>query len=65
MSAISRTGGGTMPPGDGLIGTDLRDDHPISFNYNDAQGQSQGLLTPADSWDPRVALDQQLKGCPR
>lgn len=38
----------TLPPGHGLIGTDLRDDHPISFTpvFNDP------ALTPPSSWHP-------------
>ncbi|MBI5155068.1 hypothetical protein HZA57_07510 [Candidatus Poribacteria bacterium] len=46
-----------MPAGDGLIGTDLRDDHPVSFDYMDALAQSGGELTAPASWDPKVKLD--------
>ncbi len=54
---ISMIGGGLIPPGGSRIGTDLRDDHPISFNYFDASSQSSGELTSPAGWDPRVKLD--------
>ncbi len=51
---IMMTGGVlTMPPGAGLIGTDLRDDHPISFTP--VLGNPE-LADPA-SWGPDLALD--------
>ena len=56
---ITMSGSPEMPAGPGLIGTDLRDDHPISFDYTDAWGQSGGELTPPGSWDPHVKLDDQ------
>lgn len=54
---ITMAGGDTMPPGDGLIGTDLRDDHPISFDYFESLGFSGGSLLAPSGWDPRVKLD--------
>jgi len=51
------TGGAFMPPGRSRIGADLRDDHPISFDYLSALGRSAGTLTAPGTWDPRVKLD--------
>lgn len=42
----------------GLIGTDLRDDHPISFNYFSALSKAGGSLTPPSAWDDRMKLDK-------
>ena len=36
--------GSTMMTGDGLLGTDLRNDHPISFTYDDALATADGSL---------------------
>ncbi|GAG29227.1 unnamed protein product, partial [marine sediment metagenome] len=42
--------GGTNITGDALFGTDLSNDHPISFTYNDAlAGTDGGLHTPSDT----------------
>ncbi len=38
--------GSTMISGDALIGTDLSDDHPISFTYDDALATTDGGLHP-------------------
>jgi len=57
-SAIPMTGDGFMPAGGGLIGTDLRNDHPISFSYDEAQSESGGELVPAGSLDPAIHLDE-------
>jgi len=47
----------TMPPGSGLIGTDLTHDHPISFAYTATlAGQNGELLTPG-ALPPSVQLD--------
>ena len=54
---IATSAGGGMPAGAGLIGTDLRDDHPISFDYNAALAQAPGKLALPSAWDPRVQLD--------
>lgn len=56
---IAMAGGGIMPPGPGLIGTDLRDDHPISFPYTDSYSQLSSDLAPPNTWDDRVQLDDQ------
>ena len=47
----SMAGGlGRMPPGKGLQGTDLSDDHPISFTYDDALAGLDGeLYNPSTS----------------
>ncbi|GAB4321318.1 MAG: cytochrome c3 family protein [Candidatus Sumerlaeia bacterium] len=58
--AVAMIGSATMPPGPGLIGTDLRDDHPISFPYVDSlSGQNAGRLASPGSWDARVRLDSR------
>lgn len=54
--------GGTMPAGEGtssgftrFIGTDLRNDHPISLTYNSALATRDGELRPVDGaqrWPP-------------
>lgn len=54
---IPMAGGGFMPPGKGLLGTDLRDDHPISFDYTDTLGRAPANYTAPTTWDPRVSLD--------
>jgi len=57
---ISMMGGGSMPAGHSLIGTDLRDDHPISFPYTDALGgPNDQHLSPPGAWDERISLDNQ------
>jgi len=43
--------------GPNLIGTDLRDDHPISFLYSESLAALPDDLTPPGSWDPHVELD--------
>ncbi len=58
-SPIAMSGSPTMPAGPGLIGTDLRDDHPISFAYSESLAALPGALSPPSAWDPRVALDDQ------
>ena len=58
---VEMAGSSTMPPGHGLIGTDLRDDHPISFPYADSLARSKGALTPPNAWDPRVKLDARAE----
>jgi predicted CXXCH cytochrome family protein len=57
QATLPMAGSSTMPPGRGLIGTDLRDDHPISFPYADSLGLSGGALKSPATWDPRVRLD--------
>ncbi|NQU43272.1 hypothetical protein HQ520_08295 [bacterium] len=54
---LAMTGGGFMSFGGGLIGTDLRDDHPVSFEYQISLSQAPDRLSPPGQWDPRVRLD--------
>lgn len=54
---VSMGGANTMPPGSTLIGTDLRDDHPISFSYATSLSRPQGELAAPNSWDPAISLD--------
>jgi predicted CXXCH cytochrome family protein len=56
-SPIAMSGGGTMPPGGSRIGTDLRDDHPVSFSYAASLSRPRGELAPPHSWDPAIKLD--------
>ncbi|MBX3727606.1 MAG: hypothetical protein KF858_00330 [Candidatus Sumerlaeia bacterium] len=54
---IDFAGGTRMPAGRSLIGTDLRDDHPISFAYSDALSGGSARLAAPHSWDPAIQLD--------
>ena len=57
QSNITMQGGvTTMPSGTGRLGTDLSDDHPISFNYSSAL-QSNGELVQPGSLTGAVKLD--------
>lgn len=47
----------TMPSGPGLLGTDLSDDHPISFAYATAAAAKGGELVPAAELTGPVKLD--------
>ena len=55
---IAMSGGvTTMPLGDGLIGTDLSHDHPISFDYTSTLASQSGELATPGSLHPSVKLD--------
>jgi predicted CXXCH cytochrome family protein len=55
---VAMSGGvSTMPPGDGLTGTDLRHHHPISFEYSANLALQNGELAVPGSFDPRLKLD--------
>jgi predicted CXXCH cytochrome family protein len=59
-STIGMAGGvTTMPPGDSLLGTDLSDDHPISFVYDATLASLRGeLADPSTLVKPsKVRLD--------
>ena len=47
----------TMPAGDGLIGTDLTHDHPVSFNYTGTLATQNGELVDPGTLPPTVPLD--------
>jgi len=47
----------TMPPGDGLTGTDLRYDHPVSFEYSASLAAQNGELAAPGSFSPDLVLD--------
>ncbi len=47
----------TMPHGDTLIGTDLSDDHPISFDYTSALASQSGELVNPDTLTGPVKVD--------
>jgi predicted CXXCH cytochrome family protein len=47
----------TMPAGDGLIGTDLTHDHPVSFNYTGTLATQNGEIVDPATLPPTVPLD--------
>jgi len=47
-----------MPPGTGDLGTDLGDDHPISFNYDDSIAAGNLDLVDSSALSGAVRLDQ-------
>lgn len=47
-----------MPPGRGLQGTDLSDDHPISFEYSANLASSNGELALPGSFNNALRLDR-------
>lgn len=53
----------TMPSGRSLLGTDLADDHPISFTYDSALASANGQLVNPAALNSQVHLDanQQLQ----
>lgn len=51
------TTGSTFISGNALLGTDLSNDHPISFTYDTALATADGEL-----WDPATATVAQLGG---
>lgn len=54
---ISMVGGvTTIPTGSGRLGTDLSDDHPISFQYTESMTQKGQLVSPS-SLGGKVRLD--------
>lgn len=57
-TAIALAGGVTvMPDGAGLLGTDLMDDHPVSFAYSAALAAADGRLTDPALLTGEVRLD--------
>jgi predicted CXXCH cytochrome family protein len=62
-STAIRLGGGsaTMPPGNSRLGTDLADDHPVSFVYDSALASANGQLKNPSSLLGAVRLDQNLQ----
>jgi predicted CXXCH cytochrome family protein len=58
-TAIEMQGGiTTMPTGPANLGTDLSDDHPISFAYDNALASANGELRDPGSLTEKVRLDQ-------
>ncbi len=47
----------TIPPGATNLGTDLSDDHPISFVYDNALAAKDPKIVPPNSLPPELALD--------
>jgi predicted CXXCH cytochrome family protein len=59
---IQMTGGvTTMPAGPGNLGTDLRDDHPISFRFDSALASQAGHLRDPSTLPPEIRLDPNLE----
>jgi predicted CXXCH cytochrome family protein len=52
ITAVSGTTANMMPAGPGLLGTDLSDDHPVSFAYNTALINLRGGVTAGELADP-------------
>jgi predicted CXXCH cytochrome family protein len=55
---FSMAGGRDRMTGKGLTGTDLRDDHPISFEYSGNLAASNGELAPPGSISSVLRLDR-------
>ena len=55
-TAIAMAGGTTLS-GSGLLGTDLSDDHPVSFAYTSALASTRGGLVDPGGLTGRVKLD--------
>ncbi|MCK5644780.1 MAG: hypothetical protein KAJ19_28530, partial [Gammaproteobacteria bacterium] len=51
-------GGVYITPGDANLGTDLSDDHPISFTYTDALSAKDPQIRPASTIPQELRLDQ-------
>ena len=49
----------TMPPGPANLGTDLSDDHPISFTYDNALASANGQLKDPATLTDKVRLDHE------
>jgi predicted CXXCH cytochrome family protein len=49
----------TMPPGAANLGTDLSDDHPISFVYDNALAAANGQLRDPGTLTDKVRLDHE------
>src|SRR5689334_4053101 len=52
-----QSGTTTMPPGRANLGTDLSDDHPVSFRYDSALVSAHGELTDPSALTDKVRLD--------
>ncbi|MHC4271683.1 MAG: cytochrome c3 family protein, partial [Planctomycetota bacterium] len=51
-------GGGYIPPGAANLGTDLSDDHPISFVYSSALSAEDVQIRPAETLPEQLKLDR-------
>ncbi len=51
------SGVSAMPPGSANLGTDLSDDHPISFTFDAALASANGQLNPPSTLNGKVRLD--------
>ncbi|NOX35060.1 MAG: hypothetical protein GXP56_15250 [Deltaproteobacteria bacterium] len=47
-----------MPPGDSNLGTDLSDDHPVSFVYDTSLALANGELEWPSTLPPKIKLDK-------
>jgi predicted CXXCH cytochrome family protein len=58
-NAVVMSGGNArMPRGRGLTGTDLRNDHPISFAYTASLASQNGELAFPGTFDSALKLDK-------
>lgn len=57
QTPIAFTGGSTMPSGPGNLGTDLSNDHPVSFRYDATLAAANGELKPPSSLPASIRLD--------
>lgn len=58
VTSIAMSGGSsTIPPGPSRLGTDLSDDHPVSFAYSAALAAANGELASPATLTGRVRLD--------
>lgn len=56
---VQFAGTSIMPPSSkGRLGTDLRDDHPISFDYSESLSMGNDELVPSSSLPLQVKLDE-------
>lgn len=56
-----RNGVTTMPAGSSNLGTDLTDDHPVSFTYDAALAAANGQLRDPQTLNQHVRLDHNQK----
>ena len=54
---ITTSGGTTMPAGRSLLGTDLSDDHPVSFTFNSALAARNTQLKDPATYGAQMHLD--------
>ena len=58
VAGMTSGGGATLPPGQANLGTDLSDDHPISFFYSDVLAAKDPQIRPASTLPASLPLDR-------